>query len=340
MSKNKGLFVAVLAVMMIVLAACGGKSQEDVVGKLEKKLESMNGYKVKADMLMNTGQEEQNFDIDVLHKKDAYYRVQLNNDQDEHGSQIILKNDDGVFVLTPELEKSFKFQSDWPENSSQPYLYQSLVNDILKDEEAEFHETEQHFTFKTKTNYQSNNNLPYQEIYFDKKTYTPVLVKVLDKDQKALVEVKFSKFEMDPEFSDKDFVLEENMETEDKDKDVATSADQELDTFTVMFPLFMAGSELMEKKEINLDDGKRVIMTFGGEKHFTLIEEKRKSMEASAAPKEVKGDIVNIGHSIGALADGVIEWTKDGVDFYLTSEELTKEELIEVAKSVQGKEVK
>src|SRR5699024_3232046 len=97
------------------------------------------------------------------------------NDEDEKSSQIILKNKDGVFVLTPSLNKSFKFQSEWPDNSSQPYLYQSLINDIIKDSEATFEVTDAHYIFYIKTNYQSNNNLPFQEIYLDKKSYTPVL---------------------------------------------------------------------------------------------------------------------------------------------------------------------
>ncbi len=49
---------------------------------------------------------------------------------------MILKNDDGVYVLTPALNKSFKFQSEWPENSSQAYLFESLVKDITEDKSA------------------------------------------------------------------------------------------------------------------------------------------------------------------------------------------------------------
>src|SRR5699024_407852 len=86
-------------------------------------------------------------------------------------------------------------------------------------------------------------------------------------------------------------------------------------------------------------DGKRVIMTFEGEKHFTLIEEKRTAAPALSEPKEVEGDIVNLGHSIGVLGDNAIEWSADGIYFYLASEELTKEELIDVAQSVQGKDI-
>ena len=37
-----------------------------------------------------------------------------------------------VRVLTPTLNKSFKFQSDWPYNNSQVYLLQTLLSDIQK----------------------------------------------------------------------------------------------------------------------------------------------------------------------------------------------------------------
>ena len=98
----------ILALLIIVLAACGEKSQEDVVAQLQKNVEDMSGYKAVAEMSMNTGQEEQKFNIDVWYKEGDYYRVALENGSEQNESQIILKNDDGVFVLTPALDKSFK----------------------------------------------------------------------------------------------------------------------------------------------------------------------------------------------------------------------------------------
>ncbi|WP_164671065.1 LolA family protein [Virgibacillus doumboii] len=338
MKKMFGVWVVIVFGFILLLAACGEKSQEDVVEKLESKLEEMNGYKANAEMTMNTGQEDQKYNIEVWHKKKDFYRVKLTNDKDEKGSQIILKNKDGVFVLSPALNKSFKFQKEWPENGSQPYLYQSLVNDILKDQEANFKVNDNYYIFETQTNYQSNNNLPYQEIYFDKKTYTPVMVKVLDKDKQALVEVKFSDFNTKPKFKDDDFAMEKNMSSATAEAPV--SSDGKTDAFTVLYPLNMVGSEMVEKKQVDMENGQRVIMTFSGEKNFTLIEEKMDVVPTMSSPQAVNGEIVNLGHSIGALSENTIEWSNDGMNFLLASEELTKEELIEVAKSVQGKEVK
>lgn len=360
MRKHLILSMAVLFSCMLFLAACGEKSKESVVGKLEKNVEDMDGYKVTAEMKMSTGQEDQVYGVDIWFKQDDYYRVSLSNPEDEKGSQVILKNDDGVFVLTPSLNKSFKFQTDWPHNSSQPYLYQSLVKDVIADEDAEFSTTESNYVFLTKTNYQSNNNLPFQEIHFDKKTYAPVLVKVMDKDKQPLVEVTFDEFDMKPTFEEDDFKLVE----EDMDKEEATNDENEKDEtsqeegtsvskeageedeeleeepLSVVFPLESAGAELLEKKEVSLEDGERVIMTFGGERNFTLVQEKFDVVPTMAAPKEVEGDIVNLGFTIGAMSDNAIEWSYDGVDFYLASDDLTKDELVEVAQSVTGKEVK
>lgn len=338
MKKMFGMWVVIIFGLIFTLSACGEQSQEDVVKKLESNLESMNGYKAKAEMTMNTGQEEQKYNIDIWHKKKDLYRVKLNNDQDEKGSQIILKNEDGVFVLSPALNKSFKFQKEWPENGSQPYLYQSLVTDILKDNEAEFKVSEDHYVFETKTNYQSNNNLPYQKVYFDKKSYTPEMVEVLDKDRNALVQVNFSEFDSDPSFEDGDFAREKYMTKESAEE--TASGDGKADTFSVVYPQNMAGSELVEESQVETENGERVIMTFSGEKKFTLIQEKQDVVPTMSSPQMVQGEIVNIGHAIGALSDNTIEWFSGGKSFVLASEELTREELIEVAQSVKGKEVK
>ncbi len=325
--------------LLLVLAACGEKSQEDVVKKLGEHVEGLSGYKTNAEMTMKTGQEEQKYTIEVWHKKADFYRVALSSNQEDKGGQIILKNKEGVFVLTPELKKSFKFQSEWPDNSSQPYLYQSLVEDIVNDKEAEFTVDKNYYIFKTKTNYQSNNNLPYQEIYFDKENYTPALVKVLDTDENAMVEVKFTSFEVDPSFNEKDFEIEQNMANGLPD-DIPTSGDGVTDDLAVMVPVNTAGAELTDRIEVDLENGKRIISTYSGEKNFTLVQEKRDVVETLTAPVEVSGDIVNLGFAVGVLSENAIEWDYDGMNFYLASDELPKEALLEVAQSVQGQEVK
>ena len=340
MVKNKKVITMITFIgLLLVVAGCGGKSQESVAKKIESKLEDVNGYKVAAQMTMKTGQEERNYEIDVWYKKgtEDFYRVNLEND-DNDGGQVILRNEEGVFVLTPALNKSFKFQTDWPENSSQPYLYQSLVHDVLTDRDATFSAEEDAYKFMTKTNYQNSTNLPYQEVYFDKKSYLPTAVKILDKDKNPLVEVVFHSIEINPVFHDNDFDRDKILEEAVAEESVANVL---MDELAVMYPTETLGAELIEKDEVELEDGQRVIMTFKGEKNFSLIQEKVTVVPTAAqSVEEMRGEPVDLGFTIGAITSNGIEWNYNGTDFYLASEDMTMEELMEVAASVQGQGIK
>lgn len=335
------LFIACSAILMLV-AGCGDKSQDAVVKKIDQTLADLDGYKAAAEMTMNTGKEERSYQVDVWYKKDEedFYRVGLAGEGEEEGDegQVILKNKEGVFVLTPSLNKSFKFQTDWPGNNSQPYLYQSLVNDVLSDKEATFSATDDHYVFATKTNYQNNTQLPYQEVYFDKKTYAPIAVKVLDKDKNVLIEVAFEHLDMKPSFAKDDFnrdvILEETL------AEASVSTVEEQKELAVTFPLETLGAELVEKEEVALEDGERVIMTFKGERNFTFIQEKQNALPTSAAVEEVQGELVQVGDTLGALSENTVEWTDSGVNYYLASDDMTMEELLEVATTMDGKEAK
>lgn len=144
------------------------KTQQDIVAGLDEKAKEYTSYKAKAKMTIETGSEPQVYNVEIWHKKPSLYRVYLENPKKDQ-NQVILRNENGVFVLTPSLNKSFRFQSDWPNNSSQVYLFESLVKDVQNDSDAVFTAKEKKYVFETKTNYQHNKMLPTQEITFNKK---------------------------------------------------------------------------------------------------------------------------------------------------------------------------
>ncbi|MBD8069673.1 LolA family protein [Bacillus sp. PS06] len=336
---KKKLLMSVFAIFAILaLAGCGQKSQEDVVKALDEKVQSLTGYKADAKMTLQTGNESQVYEVEIWHKTPDYYRVNLKNAEKDQ-SQMILRNDEGVFVLTPALNKSFRFQSDWPQNSSQAYLYESLVEDIKNDPEAKFTADKETYVFETKTNYKNNKMLPTQEIIFNKKDLTPVMVKVMDPDRNPLLIVEFSKTEFDPKFDDNAFTVDKNMTGAKIEVPVMGGVDSE--PMAVMYPeAEIEGVELVEEKEIDTENGKRIVMTFsGGDKSYTLIQEKAQVSEVSTTTT-VSGEPVDLGFTVGALTDQTVSWSYDGVDFMLASEDLTQEELLNIARSVQGQAVK
>ncbi|MBS8267039.1 outer membrane lipoprotein carrier protein LolA [Mesobacillus boroniphilus] len=330
----KKRLLLLLAGLMVIfaLAACGTKSQESVVKELDGTLEDLKSYKAKAKMTLQMGTEPQVYDVEIWHKDPSFYRVNLKNAQKDQ-SQMILRNDEGVFVLTPALNKSFKFQSDWPKNSSQAYLYESLIMDILEDKQAKFSATKEHYVFETKTRYQNNKMLPIQEIKLNKKNLAPVSVKVMDPDRNALVTVEFSDVKFDASFDKDAFDMKKNMTG--AQLEVPVMADVEDQEFTVKYPVAeIPGVTLIDEKEITTENGKRVVLTYDGEKSFTLIQEKADAMPAMSSAINMTGKPVDLGFTIGAMNETSVSWTHLGVDYMLASTDLSPEELEMVAKSV------
>lgn len=332
---RKGLWVlASMLVAIVLLSACGAKSQEDVTEGLQKKVSELKGYKATAQMTLTVGNEPHTYDVDVWHNKPGDYRVHLKNPAKDQ-SQMILRNASGVYVLTPALNKSYRFQSDWPQNSSQAYLYESLVNDVVEDTEATFTATKEHYVFNTKTRYKNNNVLPTQEITFKKGSLEPVSVKVMDTNQNPVVTVEFSKMEFNAKFDSDAFETEKNMTSAQLEIPViALSGDTD---FAVRYSMAeLPGVTLHEEKTVETESGKRVILTYTGDKSFTIIQEQAEVVPASSMMVvDMPGEMVDLGFAIGAITDQSITWSENGVQFMLASNDLTQEEMIAVAESMQ-----
>jgi len=130
----KKIKLLLVLVISFIICGCGKKGVNDVIKSFEKKVNSVKSYSITGLMEITSNEETYSYDVFVDYKYEDYYKVTLVNKINDH-EQIILKNDDGVYVVTPALNKSFKFQSEWPLNSSQSYLLKSLVNDIKNTED-------------------------------------------------------------------------------------------------------------------------------------------------------------------------------------------------------------
>lgn len=326
--------MASLLIFTLLLVGCGAKSQEEVIEHLSKKTEQMKSYKLTAKMTFESGEKPQTYHVEVWHKKPSYYRIKIENENDEQ-NQVILRNDDGVFVLTPALNKSFRFQSDWPENYSQIYLYESLVNDVLNDKERTFVNKDNTYVFSTKTNYQ-NKNLFKQEITFTKKKLEPKKIKVMDQDMNVLVTADFKNVEFNVEFDDDAFDMERNMTS--VKLEIPTMAEVKQKELQPLYPEYTAGTSIVEEKEVVRGGEKQLVLTYkGDEKSFTLIQKQADvSVETNAPVQFAAGEPVDLGFVIGVKTGDTISWTHNGTDFLLASKDLDDEDMLAVARSVQG----
>ena len=191
-----------ISICSLTLIGCGVKSADGIVDKLKDKLNKCNSYYVEGKMDIINNEDTYTYDVKVSYQKGDYYKISLVNTLNNH-EQVILRNDDGVYVVTPSLNKSFKFQSDWPYNNSQIYLINSVVEDLLEDEDRIFKKNNGGYYFQSDVNYPNNKSLVKQNIYLnDKLDFTKV--EVINKDGDVQIKMDFSKIDYNRSF-DKDY---------------------------------------------------------------------------------------------------------------------------------------
>ena len=102
-------------------------------------------------------------------EKEDYFKVSI-TDKELNQTQVILRNKDGVYVVTPSLNQIFKFEGDWPLNSLKPYLVQSM-QEILKSDSCVVEKNEDGYKSVTNVLYPNNPSFKVQEMYFDENGY-------------------------------------------------------------------------------------------------------------------------------------------------------------------------
>lgn len=371
----KKIFLTGLILSLFLLTGCGKYNEKTIVKDLNKKINAITGYHIEGTMEIYNGDDVYSYDVDSSYENDNY-RVSLTNQLNNH-EQIILRNADGVYVLTPSLNKSFKFQSNWPENNSQVYILKSILTDINKDENIKLEEKDGKYILNTKISYSNNKNLVNQKIYMDKKLNFEK-IEVFDESGNKQIKMIFNTIDMKATFNNKYFSTSENMKTvdmtndddskindnekdeidEERNSNTTTNesdttndentSDSEIDnnnstsdkeTMSIedtVYPMYLpSGTYLSTEETVSKEEGERVILTFAGESPFILVEETvGKSDEFEIIP--VYGEPTILMDTVGALSDSSVNFISNGIEYYIASESMTMQEMLEVAQSISS----
>lgn len=164
-----------------------------------------------------------------------------------------------------------------------------------------------------------------QKVYIDKK-YNLKKVEVFDIDNNIIMCMDIKNVEINKKYNEDYFKLETNMELDKENVKSVSSLED------IIYPLYMPANTYLENKE-TVNNGRRVILSFTGDKNFTLIEE-ASTLSKTNQIVPVFGEIQTIGDVIGTVTKTSVQWSSNGIDYYLTSSDMTVEEMTTVANSI------
>lgn len=364
----KKILKIICIISIFYLTGCGIKNSDNILEKIEKKLKNADSYYLEGIMEINNNEDTYTYNVKVSYQKQDYYRIELVNTLNNH-EQVILRNDDGVYVITPSLNKSFKFQSDWPYNNSQVYLLNSIIEDLIEDEDREFKTTTDGYLFISDVNYPNNKSLTKQKVYLNKEENIKK-VEVVDEKDNIQIVVEFKKQEFNKEFAKNHFELKDLIKNNDTKKETETknnnesqnnitenntkpnnnqntNTNQTEETKTpsentkptatiedVIYPMYLPNNTYLTSQDtIDTETGQRLILTFGGDSSFILVEETINiSEEGLIIP--VTGEFDFLSDVIGVIGTKSLTWHSNGIEYYLISDTIPTTELVEIAKSI------
>ena len=329
----------------LIFTGCSIK-KKDPFEQFSKKLENINSYYLEGSMDIINNEDIYTYDVKVSYQKDNNYKVELTNISNNH-KQVILRNSEGVYVVTPSLNKSFKFQSDWPHNNSQVYLLESIISDLEVDEERSVQEKGEDYILTSKVNYPNNKKLVKQSITLDK-NYDIKEASVLDENGNVQIKMTFNKVDLKSEFDNNYFnlntLITEKEEVKDNDSSNESnenseegSTQSEGSTATIddiIYPMYLpTNTYLSNQEKIMMDNGQRLILTFEGDNPFTLIEETvGYSEDHEIIP--TFGELTQLSDTIGVVNDNSVNWFSNGIEYYVVSDTMASSELLDIARSI------
>lgn len=274
--------------------------------------------------------------ITVYYKSPNNYRTEIQA-ANTIEKQIIIKNKEGVNVLIPSINKTFKISSDWPTTSNYPYLLSSLAKDIVNDADKTCEDKDDVIIYKVKTSL-FNNSFPLTEtITINKQTHLPLVVEV-KRDEEMITKFTFEEVKINENLDDLLFEHNSTMETLKTLTDEANISYNRTMTYPVYCP---SGMSLKEEVGLGSGNDRRYILTYTGKegKNVTIYE-KYANKTDTMKTEYIDGDVFVFGENVYIISDKTMKYFNNGIEYSLSSNEMSKFDVLFMADSLQITEEK
>ena len=318
----KKLYLLLIMLLTLSLASCEKKAKHKDLDDVTKYVSSLDSYELKAELVMKRYDKEVNMNVLVNYLKPSFYKVTFTNDSGNE--QIVVKNNGGVYVLTPSLNKEFKFDSQWPLNSSHAYILETIIKDIENDTEATYIIENDILQAEAKVN-KVNSDVVKMKFYYDLVNNKPLRTVFLNSQNEEKITVTVNDFSANKSTKEEIFnnklIMNEKTNLEGKEP--------ETPTILLTVGHIIDGTSLVTQ-ELNDDVA---ILCYSGEKNYTIVAEAA-SVFTNSIPiyefdnYEVTKYGVMVFNEYGAL------YYHNSLEVAIYSSDLTIDEMVRIAEEI------
>lgn len=306
------------------------KKEEAIEKSFPEIVQELNSYKLVGRLESNYPTGTKECEVVVYYKNPNLFRVELTN-AGNNEPQVMIKNNDGIFVLLPVVNKIFKVESSWPNNSSYPYILQSLSKDIISDENLitikENNKTYLEFNAKMF----DNAVVSKQKVTFNNDTNMPEEVLIYDETDSLIMRFIVNKIEQNINIDDLKFKVNDSMASLRLSYASNPISFDRLVSYPTYFP---EGASLVAENVVGTVNDKTVFMKYGGDSPFTIIEQYVMAYEDTKTIY-ASGNIYIMGGAICIASNNTIFFYDSGMEYTVASNHLNYNTLIMMGESLR-----
>lgn len=320
--------ISCLFLSLLLFTSC--KKNKPIENSFPEIVNKLSSYKLVGTLESNFPSGTKECNVTTYYKSPNLYRVELQNPNAAE-TQIMIKNADGVYVIVPSINKTFKVNSLWPANSSYPYLLQSLSNDIISDKNMITTKEGNNTILELKAKLFNGDEKTTQKIIFDENKM-PKEVLVYDTNRNLLTRFVIKSIEQNINLDLNLFKTTESLET------LYTYYQEnplEYDRL-VAYPTYYPEGSVLKEESITGDDmHKFAVMKFSGTTNYTIIQKFVNNSEQNSV-EYVNGDIYIMGGVFTFVGPNNINFYTEGVQYTIASNEVEVLEMIKMGESLKG----
>ncbi len=331
MKRKIKIFCQLFILMLLCLSISACKQDDAPAESFPKIVSELKSYKMVGKLETNFPSGTKESIITTYYKAPNLYRVEIQN-PNANETQIMIRNEKGVFVLIPSINKTFKVNTTWPGNNSYPYLLQSLSNDIVSDENIEF--SNNNNTLGIKAKLFNNKNLTQKITFNDANMPTEVII--YDSNENVIMKYLVTSLDTNLDIDDSNFVASETLET------LFTYYQENPIDYEryVTYPTYYPEGTSLEAETISGTSTDRLaIMKFSGTYNYTIVQEFISDIE-SAKVEYVNGDVMVFGGVFNFINENHIEFYENGIEYTIASNDVEVLEMIKTLESLRTTDIK
>ncbi|MDE7213813.1 MAG: hypothetical protein K2N42_04470 [Anaeroplasmataceae bacterium] len=303
---------------LLVLVGCKNKNNIDEVTRVTNYLSGLSSYSLTSKMTIQRPDKNVSVNVAVDYLSPSYYKVSFKGDNE----QLIIKNDTGVYVITPSLNKEFRFDSNWPLNSSHAYLLEAINKDIKADAEATGSQDGTDIVIECKIMHKTNQKLNKMKYTCDANFKPKKTVFLNDKNEECIV-VDFDTFTPNSNLGKDNFNEKKYLGVQEE------KPNEEETSLTLTAGYVVEGSQLASSSK--KDD--TTILCYSGESAYTII----------VSLVEVTDEVVAIDTydsveflecGLGFINENTMKFYNGNYEITIFSNQLTVDDYINVANSI------